>query len=298
MTTAEDFQRERPYLVRLAYRMLGSVADAEDVVQQSFLRWLSAGCPALDSPRAWFTRTCVRLCLDRLKSARHEREQYVGEWLPEPILDREERGPEVDETLSMALLLTIQRLRPAERAAFLLHDVFDYEFKEVAEILDLEPAYCRQLAVRARRHLEGEAVRSEEDAETVHRLSKTFFEALASGDLGALQSLLAEGVVLRADGGGRVAAARRPLFGRPKVLRFLEGVFVKPRPRPRLELRASWFNGAPGFLVCDDGRPVSAFHFRILDGLIQDIFIQRNPEKLQVFEAVEASEERRMGPSP
>ena len=282
-TTVEDFERERRYLGRLAYQMLGSAVDAEDVVQDTFLRWRDAGEPDLDSPRAWFTRTCTRLCLDRLKSAHREREQYVGEWLPEPLLADESESPKLDETLSMALILTIQRLRPAERAAFLLHDVFGYEFTEVAAILDLEPANCRQLAARARRHLERGERRVDADEHTIRRVSEAFFHAVGSGDLEGLRAVLAEDVVLRSDGGGKVAAAPHPIEGVDRVVRFLEKVLVRGGPKPPLDLRRAWFNGAPGFLVQEDGQPASAFHFQVVDGRIAGIYVQRNPEKLQGF---------------
>lgn len=297
MTTAEDFERDRPYLTRLAYRMLGSVTEAEDIVQQAFLRWLSAGEPHLETPRAWFTRTCTRLCLDRLKSGQWTREAYVGEWLPEPILEPHSARQEIDESLSMALLLTVQRLRPSERAVFLLHDVFGYAFNEVAEILELNPANCRQLAVRARRHLGGERGRASADRDTVERLSRVFFEAIGTGDLSSLQSVLAEDVVLRADGGGKVAAARRPITGANDVARFLHGVFSKPTPKPDVTPRAFWFNGAPGAVLYDRARPVSAFHFQVEAGRIQGIYVQRNPDKLQAFEtAVDGRDEENLVP--
>ncbi|MFV0663064.1 RNA polymerase sigma factor SigJ [Denitromonas sp.] len=281
----EAFARERGYLVRLAYRMLGSVADAEDAVQDTYLRWQAAGEPALDTPRAWFTRTCTRLCLDRLKSAHRTREQYVGEWLPEPFVDDSETRAVLDESLSMALLATIERLTPAERAAFLLHDVFDYGFDDIASMLELSPANCRQLATRARRHLAGDRVRAPHDAGTVQRLGQAFFAAIRGGDLAGLQAVLSEDVVLRADGGGKVSAARRPVEGRTAVLDFLQAIFMRGEAfRP--EVREHWFNGAPGMLVFDAGQLVSAFHFEVHDGRIAGIFVQRNPDKLGGFVAV------------
>ena len=283
MTRTEDFENLRPYLIRLAYRMLGSVAEAEDVVQDAWLRWQAAGEPHLDSPRAWFTKTCTRLCLDRFKSAQRTREEYFGEWLPEPILSDAHEKDRLDASLSMALLLTVQRLLPAERAAFLLHDVFGYKFDEVAEILEATPANCRQLAVRARRHLKGHELRSAADKITVQRLSEAFFRAVGDGDMDTLQSVLTEDVVMRTDGGGKAAAARYPLEGLSDVTRFLYKVFVAPTNPPLVEPRFIWFNGAPGAVLFQDGKPVSAFHFQVTGGRISAIFVQRNPDKLLRF---------------
>jgi RNA polymerase sigma-70 factor (ECF subfamily) len=284
--TTLRFDEHRPYLLRLAYRLLGSVADAEDVVQETFLRWRTSGEPELRSPRAWLARTCTRLCLDQLKSAHHNRVAYVGEWLPEPLVEDDAEKERIDDSLSIALLLSIQRLRPTERAVFLLHDVFDHPFDEVAAILDLEPANCRQIASRARRFLGEPRVRAKADAEDVARIAGAFFAALDSGDLAALSSVLASDVVLRADGGGKAGAIPRPLFGSADVTRFLEAVFV--RARPVVERREVWFNGAPGVLLLAGGKPDSAFHFDIADGRIRGIFVQRNPDKLAGFAAVGA----------
>lgn len=258
--------------------MLGSVADAEDVVQETFVRWREAGEPALRSARAWFTRTCTRLAVDRVRALQRRREEYVGEWLPEPLLaDASDARAELDDTLSMALLATVQRLPPKERAAFLLHDVFGYSFAEIGEILDLQSAHCRQLAVRARRHLGGEA-RHDADVATVRRLNDAFFAAVGSGDLERLGTVLAADVVLHSDGGGKVAAARRPIAGAAAVARFFERVF---RPaRGRIERREAWFNGGPGTLVYEEGVLVSAFQLRLVGDRIASIFVQRNPDKL------------------
>ncbi len=283
MTTIEDFERERPFLSGLAYRMLGSVADAEDVVQEVFLRWRSAGRPHLEQPRAWWARTCTRLCLDQLKSARRRREEYVGEWLPEPFVEASEPRPELDESLSMALLLTIERLGPAERAAFLLHDVFGYTFREVAEMLDLESAHCRQLAARARRRLRGQDRPSSADENTVRRLSGAFFSAVQSGNLEALQSVLSEDVVLRTDGGGKAVAVKVPLEGVDRVARFFHRIFKKGEMGSEVSFETRWFNGAPGVVVFEAGELASAFHFQIADQRIQGIFVQRNPDKLEVL---------------
>ncbi len=281
MQPGDSFEPHRAYLVRLAYRMLGDVSAAEDMAQESFLRWQRSGTPTLEKPRAWFTRTCTRLCLDHLELAHRQREEYVGEWLPEPLLADDKDAPaEVDESLSLALLTTIQKLKPAERAAFLLHDVFDYEFSDVAEILDLEPANCRQLAVRARRHLKQDPLRAPADKETVSRLSTAFFDAIADGNLAGLQKVLSEDVVFRSDGGGKVSAARQPLIGTYRVLRFIDRVFISAKAPASVERRPAWFNGAPGILLFEEGVLSSAFQLRVEAGRITTIFVQRNPDKL------------------
>lgn len=287
MKLVEEFERERRYLSRLAYRLLGSVADAEDAVQETFLRWRRSD-EEVTEPRAWLTRTCTRLCIDRIRASERRREEYVGEWLPEPLV--EDAGPELDETLSMALLRTVERLPATERASFLLHDVFGYEFTEVGEILGLQPANCRQLAVRARQHLRdgprrsapGSASGGSNEA-TVRRLGEAFFAAIGDGDLERLQGVLAADVVLYSDGGGKVAAARVPVVGAPKVAAFFVSVFAR---EPESELDAIWFNGAPGVVVRQAGRPVSAFQFEVAAGRIVGIYVQRNPDKLGTLGAI------------
>ncbi len=281
--TTPSFDAHRAYLHRLAYRLLGSVADAEDAVQETFIRFQASGGSEIHAPRAWLARTCTRLCLDQLKSAHRTRVAYVGEWLPEPLIEADGDKERVDESLSIALLVAIERLRPTERAVFLLHDVFDHTFEEVAAILDLEPANCRQIASRARKALGEPRVRAKVAAEDVSRITGAFFAAIDSGDVAALTSMLAEGVVLRADGGGKASAAPRPLHG-PDVGAFLEAVFI--RACQVFERREVWFNGAPGVVLVADGKPVAAFHFEIAEGRIRGIFVQRNPDKLRGFEGV------------
>lgn len=277
----QSFDVHRPYLRRLAYRLLGSVADAEDAVQETFLRWETGGRPELLSERAWLARTCSRLCLDQLRSAHHKRTSYVGEWLPEPLVEDAGARDRIDDSISMALMLSIQRLRPTERAVFLLHDVFDHSFEEVGAILDLEPANCRQIASRARKALGTARVRAPSPPEEVERIASAFFAAIESGDVSGLTSVLSEDVEMHADGGGKVAAILRPLFGSEAVATFFRKVFIdKSQP---LERRAVWFNGAPGVVIVADGRPVSAFQFEIAEGRITNIFVQRNPDKLVGF---------------
>lgn len=280
MTTLR-FEDHRSYLERLAYRILGSLADAEDVVQETFLRWETSDKPELVSERAWLTRTCTRLCLDVLKSAHRKRVSYVGEWLPEPLVGDVGAKERIDESLSFALLTSIERLRPTERAVFLLHDVFDHPFEEVAEILDLEAANCRQIATRARKALGETRVRSQTPAEEISRIADAFFAALDSGDVSALTQVLASDVVMHTDSGGKVRALLEPLAGAADVAAFFDAVFI--RTGAVFDRRVVWFNGAPGMVLSKDGALVSAFQFDVVDGRIQGIFVHRNPDKLAAF---------------
>ncbi|HEX5053254.1 MAG TPA: RNA polymerase sigma factor SigJ [Planctomycetota bacterium] len=270
----------RAFVVQLAYRMLGSVQDAEDVAQDTWLRWQQAGPLQLERPRAWFAKTATNLCIDRLRSQQRSREHYHGEWLPEPWAGGDDADRHsIDETLSLALLHAIQRLNPAERAVFLLHDVFGYGFGDVAPMLDLDAANCRQLAVRARQHLGGPPRRRAMPEET-ERLGASFFAALRDGDVAALRRVLHDDVVLRSDGGGKVAAVHYPLLGRDRVARFFDRLFLRARTFPLGEIEVAWFNGAPGFLTRAGGVVTAAYQFDVQDGAIAAIHVQRNPDKL------------------
>lgn len=281
MNDASSFEEHRPFLHGLAYRMLGSVADADDIVQDTFLRWTGAGQPVLDEPRAWLARTCTRLCIDRLRRVQRERDSYPGEWLPEPLV--EDSRAEMDETLSMALLVTIERLNPKERAAFLLHDVFHYRFDEAADVLGLTADHCRQLARRARERLADEAPRRSADRATLERLTDSFFTAIRDGDESALRDVLAADVVLRADGGGVRPAAPKPILGARKVARFLVAV-ARPKGVPiEASLERRTFNGAPGVLVIVDGEVVSAYQLDVEDDRVRGVYVVRNPAKLATF---------------
>lgn len=271
--------RER--LLGVCYRMLGSVADAEDVVQETYLRWRAAGRPELDSAAAWFTRVGSRICLDRLKSAQAKRESYPGEWLPEPFAEPS-RSVEIDETISQALLVALERLSPKERASFLLHDVFSYDFAEIAEALDSSPANCRQLASRARRRLRERRPRFTADEGEVRRLNEAFFSAIERGDVEQLRNVLAEDVVLVSDGGGKASAAARPILGRERVHRFLTRLLRAPSSPSSVALRRPvWFNGAPGAVFESERYGASAYQLSITDGAVRAIFVQRNPDKLR-----------------
>lgn len=275
---ARDFEPHRADLVQVAYRMLGSVAEAEDVVQDAFLRWNGAARDGVESPRAFLIRTVTRLCLDRLKSSRAQREEYVGTWLPEPLVEAEGTGLAHD--LSIALLVTLQRLSPLERAAFLLHDVFDMGFADVAGVLERSEAAVRQLAARARGHVRETRPRFRASDEEARRLADAFQAALASGDLGTLSRLLAEDAVFYADGGGKRAAVLQPLEGRAAIVRFLEKIVKHPAFPGARSYQRAWINGMPGFVV-HGPEGVETLAIEIGDGLVVGIYAVRNPDKLR-----------------
>lgn len=279
MPVSEAFERERDHLTRLAYRMLGVVADAEDAVQDAYMRWLQAGEPALDSPRAWFTRTVTRLCVDRLRrDARGP--AYPGEWLPEPWIDPAGDRERIDETLSVALLATIRRLAPRARAVFLLHDVFDYDFAEIGDMLELKPDHCRQIASRARRDLSERPVAARRDVAEERRIGEAFFSAIRAGELDRLRELLCEDVVMRSDGGGKVVAVPYPLLGRDKVVRFFDKIYAGIPELQGARVETCWANGAPAFVLLAGEEIESWFTFEYVDGRIAEVLVQRNPDKL------------------
>ena len=240
------FEAERPRLLRLAYRMLGSLAEAEDVVQNAWLRWREVDHGRVEAPAAYLSRVVTRLCLDMMKSARARRETYVGSWLPEPLIEEPEEDDRDDLTLT--LMLALERLSPLERAAFLLHDVFGVPLDEIAATLDRDAPAVRQLAVRARRNVQADRPRYPVARDEGERLAGAFFAAANSGDVGALRAILARDVVVRSDGGGKVLAFLNPIVGLDRVLRLYAGLSRKvketgalhpsdPRGRPaRLHL--------------------------------------------------------------
>lgn len=279
------FERERPRLTRIAYRMLGTMSEAEDVVQAAWLRF--AGATGIDVPEAWLTRTVSRLALDALRAARRRRETYVGPWLPEPLVDDD--GPDED-TLDAALMLALERLTPLERAAFLLHDVFGMAFEEVARALGREAAACRQLAARARRHVRAGRPRFGVAPAEHEALARAFHAASRSGDVNALAAVLAEEVVFMADGGGVRLAALRPIAGRDEVVSFFRGLVVR---HGALDVPAAFvtIDGLPGLLTREaDGLLQTAAFVVGDDGLIAAILVQRNPGKLARLEARSAAQ--------
>ncbi|WP_053239534.1 sigma-70 family RNA polymerase sigma factor [Pleomorphomonas koreensis] len=269
----------RPNLVRIAYRMLGSVADAEDIVQEASLRWLAVDRPAVREPAAFLRKIVTRLCLNELKSARRRREIYVGPWLPEPIFDPEDRDPADDVTLP--LMIALERLSPLERAAFLLHDVFGMSFEEVGEVIGREPAACRKLASRARNHVREARPRFAVTRDRGLALAAAFFAASRSGDIGALRALLSEDVIAVADGGGKVSSSPAPLVGLDAVLaRHVEmaRAFVAG---PSQFVRYAVIDGLPGFVTIEAGGIVQTTALQIEAERIVGIYVTRNPDKLR-----------------
>jgi RNA polymerase sigma-70 factor (TIGR02957 family) len=281
------FEELRPRAFAIAYRMLGSVSEAEDVVQEALLRLHRAEQDGerIESPRAYLSTVVTRLAIDQLRSARARREAYVGEWLPEPLLADPESDParqaEVADTLSLAFLVLLETLSPEQRAVFLLREVFDYPYDRIAEIVDKSEANVRQLAARARKHVEEGRVRFDASREQREQLADRFFAAAQEGDMPALEALLAEDVELHGDGGGKAPALARALFGRSRVARTLRNW---ARVAPRLggvEMRRVDVNGQPGALLLDrEGRVFSVMALDIAEGQVQGIRGIVNPEKL------------------
>jgi RNA polymerase sigma-70 factor, ECF subfamily len=274
------FEAERPRLRRLAYRMLGSVTEAEDAVQDAWLRWDKAGAAA-ENPRAWLVQTVTRLCLDRMKSARARRETYVGPWLPEPLIEEIADDPvERAEDVSVAFLLALERLSPLERAVFLLHDVFDQDYAEVGRALGRGEAAVRQLASRARAHVRDARPRFSVSPEKTLELAAAFMRAAAAQDMEGLSSLLARDAVLISDGGGKRPAALRPMVGRDDVMLLLRGLAARGGLARAMTMRPAMINGAPGVIMdLADGLQTIAFESDA-DGLLSAIYIIRNPDKL------------------
>lgn len=280
---AASFDPLRPRLTRIAYRMLGSVADAEDVVQDAFVRWLGTDRAEVREPEAFLRRVVTRLCLDQLKSARARRETYVGPWLPEPVVEPEDG--EVDD-VTLPLMLALERLSPLERAAFLLHDVFGLGFDEIAETIGRDPAACRQLASRARTHVRASRPRFDMPKEHGLQIAAAFFQASRSGDMAGLRTLLADDVAVHSDGGGKVPAGLRPILGIDDVMKLqasLARFFAKDMSRV---VRYGFVNGLPGFVTMEAGGVMQTTALAIEDGRIVGIYVTRNPDKLRHLAAV------------
>lgn len=282
--TSNQFESHRRYLVSLAYRMMGSIVESEDVVQDAYLRWHDADQQRIRHPRAYLSTVVTRLCLDRLRESRRSRESYVGPWLPEPLAqemsDSDGSSAELVEDISFALMLALERLSPLERAAFLLHDVFDLDFDQVALTLDRSPAACRQLASRARAHVRSERPRFTVSPEHRDRIAEAFFGAARSGDTEALRALLADSATFHSDGGGRRSAARKPIVGRERVARVLWGIARRVAWAGPVWSESLSINGMPGTLSVERDGTLQTTAIEIVGDAVSGIYVVRNPDKL------------------
>jgi RNA polymerase sigma factor (sigma-70 family) len=282
---------ERRHLMNLAFRMLGTIAEAEDAVQETYVRWYRMSIPerdAIEVPRAWLTRVASRVCLDVLDSARAKRERYVGPWLPEPLptsdfvraqpvdpLDR----VTLDDSISTALLVVLESMTPAERVTFVLHDVFALPFDEIAEVVGRSGPACRQLATSARRRIS--ETRNQQVTKSQHdEVVRAFAAAAASGNFDQLIAVLDPDVVLRSDGGGIVSAARHPVFGADRVARFLLGIITKPTGISVADLQT---NDGLAFAMWQEGRIVGVVNLGVAGSTISDVWMMMNPEKLLLW---------------
>ncbi|MBD0369982.1 MAG: RNA polymerase sigma-70 factor [Pyrinomonadaceae bacterium] len=284
MDRLEIFNEHRRLLFSLAYRMLGTVADAEDIVQEAYLRWQAANDEEIKAPKAYLSTIVTNLCINYLTSARRKREEYIGPWLPEPLITDENQDPmhnvQLADSLSMAFMVLLESLTPLERACFLLREVFDYEYEEIARVVGKAEANCRQMVSRARLHIRERRPRFCVSSEMQKQLTEQFMKACASGDMEGLMSLLSEDATLLSDGGGRVTAARKPVQGAEHIARFLTGL-VKKIGASHLSLRPTEVNGHPGFITYLDGRLQNVLAFDIADNRIRAVYIIVNPEKLK-----------------
>ncbi len=296
------FDEHRDLLISVAYRVLGSVTEAEDAVQEAWLRWVNARPSRVADPRAFLVRVTTRLAIDRLRRAKARRESYVGPWLPEPLITGGDVAEDVAlaESVSMAMLIVLETLTPLERAVFVLREAFGMPHAEIAEVLGRKEAAVRQLARRAREHVRDRSTRFETDQATRRRVTERFLEATTGGELEALMAVLSPGVTLVADGGGRALAPRRPLHGSQKVARFLLAIASEPRaarflrsigaePSGDVRVDLAQVNGGPGIVVTAGGRPISAVVLDVADGVVHTVHLVANPDKLLGVRVVEPS---------
>jgi RNA polymerase sigma-70 factor (ECF subfamily) len=278
----EVFEAQRPFLARLAYRMLGSLADADDVVQETYLRWTRADRAEVESPRAYLSAVATHLCIDRRRAIDSRKETYIGPWLPEPVVEPAESDPggrlEAAESVSLAFLVVLESLSPVERAAYLLRRVFDYGYDEIARVLGRSEPACRQLVSRAEGHVLDRRPRFEADPDEADRLTGAFLHACSTGDLDGLVHLLAEDAVVLSDGGGKAKAALAPIRGADRVARFFLGLARKYPSE--LQVRRVRVNGRPGVMTVLDGQILHVLTLDVVDGRIAACYIVRNPDKL------------------
>ncbi len=284
-SSAHIFEIHRPLLRGIAYRMLGSLADAEDMVQESWLRWSRADSADIQNPRSWLVTIVSRLCLDRLKSARMRREEYFGVWLPDPY-SGEAKGDhaEIDDSVAIALMLVLEKLSHIERAGFLLHDVFGFTFDEVAAMLGKTPVACRKLVSRARERIQAGRPRFPASREEHEALLSRFMEACRAGEMAPLLELLHPNAEFHSDGGGKAITSPKVLDDSTLIAKFFIRIARETRPSGGFrDTKLTFFNGVPGVLVFDQGELVSAIALEVLNGLIIRIYAHRNPEKLKLL---------------
>lgn len=278
----EIFNEHRGHVFGIAYRMLGSVAEADDMVQETWLRWQKQDPAEIESPKAWLISTVTRLCIDQLRSARRQREQYYGVWLPEPLVEPTVPSPAdaavLADSLTMAFMLMLETLSPVERAVFLLREVFDYDYVDIAPIVGKSESNCRQIVRRAKAQLIATPPAPPPN-EQAHRIVEQFLEATASGEVSDLLALLAEDATLYSDGGGRVAAAGRPIHSADHISRFFVG--IRDRRPAETMVRHVQINGRPGVLMSSGGQIYNAVSFDLDGERVRNIYIVRNPEKLR-----------------
>lgn len=283
MNLLEQFNQHRPLLFAIAYRMLGSVVDAEDMVQETYLRWQQADQAKVQSVKAYLSTIVTRLCIDYLRSVRVQREQYIGPWLPEPLITQQANDPaymvELADSLSTAFLMLLENLSPTERAVFLLREVFDYDYPEIGQIVNKSAVNCRQIVRRARQHLASRKPRFVVSPQQQEQLTVKFLQAWTNGDLQDLLALLAEDITYYSDGGGKVVATLKPLHGAMKVARFLTA--IRSKKVPTLVSSLATINGQPGIINYVNGCLDSVVTFGVVADRIQFIYAVRNPEKLR-----------------
>ena len=271
---ADPYSKHRPLLFSIAYRMLGTVMDAEDMLQETYIKWSRATPGEIENPRAWLSAVITRLCIDHLRSARVKREEYIGPWLPEPLMTENPTDPTVlAESLATGFLVLLENLNPVERAVYLLRTVFDYDYREIAEIVEKSEANCRQLVSRAKRYLRERRPRFQPDPAEGARLTQQFMQTILDGDMNRLLDMLADDIVVYSDGGGKVFAAKIPVVGPAKVARFFLGL---ARQAPAgVEIRPALVNHLPGVILFANGTPQSVWAFQ---------FDQANSKKCTPFQ--------------
>jgi RNA polymerase sigma-70 factor, ECF subfamily len=278
------FTEHRSLLFGIAYRMLGKVAEAEDIVQETWLRWQQQSPAEIRSPKSWLVAATTRLCIDHLRSARHQREEYYGVWLPEPLVDTSttDQSHALADSLTMAFMVMLETLAPVERALFLLRNVFDFDYAEIAQMVDKTEANCRQIVARAKTRLRESRTSPRPPTHHVEQIVQQFLTAQRTGNVGDLLALLTEDAVLYSDGGGRVPSVGLPIRGADRISRFFVG--IRRLLPANLELRVRPMNGSIGILAIVDDQIIQTMSFDVADDRVRAIYIVRNPEKLRHLE--------------